>query len=292
MEQAPIADAPQRHGYPAGVPCWIDLVSPDPQGALAFYGGLFGWAFEDGTPPGSPDRYAVARLRDADVAGISLTPIAAESATAWTTYVCSDDVDATLERIRTAGGTVIRGPDDLAGAAGVAVCADTTGARFGIWQPTGHRGVQRANEDGTWNIQELATPDLDGAKAFYGAAFGWVVDEVDFGGTTGHMVRMPGYGDFIEQHVPGNRQRQAEAGVPPGYEDAVAWMSQLAPGAGEPAWSLTFAVDDVDGAAERASDLGGTLVVEPFDAGPGVRLAVVADPAGAAFTILTYAPPA
>jgi predicted enzyme related to lactoylglutathione lyase len=59
----------ERDGYPAGVPCWVDIEVPDPETALLFYSGLFGWEFDDSTPPGSSGRYFVARLRGATVAG-------------------------------------------------------------------------------------------------------------------------------------------------------------------------------------------------------------------------------
>ena len=49
---------------------------------------------------------------------------------------------------------------------------------------------------------------------------------------------------------------------------------------------MSFVVDDADAAAARVRELGGTVVVEPFELAFS-RLAVVADPAGAAFTINT-----
>ena len=45
---------PERDGYIPGVPCWIDTSQPDPEAAVDFYRGLFGWEFEDVMPPGSP----------------------------------------------------------------------------------------------------------------------------------------------------------------------------------------------------------------------------------------------
>ena len=56
--------------YIAGVPCWIDTSQPDAEAAVAFYGDLFGWEFEDVMPPESPARYFVARLRGGDVAAV------------------------------------------------------------------------------------------------------------------------------------------------------------------------------------------------------------------------------
>ena len=45
---------PERDGYIPGVPCWVDTSQPDPEAALPFYRGLFGWEFEDVMPEGSP----------------------------------------------------------------------------------------------------------------------------------------------------------------------------------------------------------------------------------------------
>jgi hypothetical protein len=54
-------------------------------------------------------------------------------------------------------------------------------------------------------------------------------------------------------------------------------------------WSVTFAVDDADVAAEKAAELGGTVVVPPFDA-PWVRMTVIADPQGATFVASKFVP--
>jgi predicted enzyme related to lactoylglutathione lyase len=51
---------PERDGYIPGVPCWADLSVPDSQAALAFYGGLFGWEFED-VAARSESSYFIAR---------------------------------------------------------------------------------------------------------------------------------------------------------------------------------------------------------------------------------------
>ena len=60
----------ERDGYLPGVPCWVDTSQPDPEAAVAFYGGLFGWDFKDAMPPGSPGKYFFARLRGGDVAAV------------------------------------------------------------------------------------------------------------------------------------------------------------------------------------------------------------------------------
>jgi predicted enzyme related to lactoylglutathione lyase len=75
-----------------------------------------------------------------------------------------------------------------------------------------------------------------------------------------------------------------EMGAPPGFADVVAAIVPIPddqPDA-RPHWSVTFATDDADASAEKASVLGGTVVAPPFDA-PWVRMTVIADPQGASF---------
>ncbi|WP_046472540.1 VOC family protein [Allosalinactinospora lopnorensis] len=278
----------ERDGYPAGVPCWVDIEGPDPEAAMRFYSGLFGWEFDDSTPPGSSGRYFVARLRGAAVAGVGSPGKGEPSAPAWNTYVRVEDADAAAAEMAGAGGRVLTGPYEIPGAGRAAVCADPAGALFRIWEPKGHEGAERVNEPDTWNMSELTTHDPEAAKAFYGAVFGWEADPVDFGAETSTMWRLPGYGGFTEDYEPDIRSRQWEEGVPPGFEDAVGWMVRM-PGdvSGEegPRWSVTFAVGDVDAVAERAARIGGGVETAPFDVGDNVRLAVLRDPLGAVFAV-------
>ncbi len=76
---------PEREGFPAGVPAWIDSAQPDVDAAIAFYGGLFGWQFDDRAPGGSEDRYVVASLDGKTVAAIASPSVAGHpSSPAWT----------------------------------------------------------------------------------------------------------------------------------------------------------------------------------------------------------------
>jgi len=62
---------PERDGYIAGVPCWIDTTQPDPDAAASFYTRLFGWEFENAMPAGESAKYLIGRIRGGDVAAIS-----------------------------------------------------------------------------------------------------------------------------------------------------------------------------------------------------------------------------
>ena len=276
-----------RDGYPPGVPCWIDTEQPDPSAAIAFYGGLFGWQFEDRIPPGAPGRYAVAQLQGLDVAAVASADPGA-GPPVWNTYVWVDDVEATTSVAARAGGAVLAGALDVGPAGRMAVIADPSGAPLRLWQAGTNRGAGIVNAPGTWNWSNLHTPDVDAARAFYAAVFGWAALDVEIGGGTATMWRRPGYGDFLEVLEPGLRSRQDADGVPPGFADAIAWVMPAADGE-EPRWSVTFAVDDTDAVVQRALDLGGEVRVAPFDAGP-VRAADLADPQGTGFSVNSYDP--
>jgi predicted enzyme related to lactoylglutathione lyase len=272
--------------YPPGVPCWVDIAQPDPDAAARFYGGLFGWSFDDAAPPGAPAPYLMARLGGTDVAAIT----AGDATPAWNTYVRVESASDAVARAREAGATVLAEPRAAGDAGVMAVLADPSGAQIRVWEPAAFGGAGLVNAAGSWNWSDLSTDDPDGARAFYGALFGWEADPIDFGDGGGSMMwRRPGYGDVLEQRDPGIRRRHAEHGAPPGFTDAIGWLQPLPGPDVAPHWHVTFAVDDADGAARRAGELGGTVAVPPFEAGP-TRVAVLADPAGAAFTVSHYAP--
>jgi predicted enzyme related to lactoylglutathione lyase len=271
--------------YPPGVPCWIDLGVPDPDGAAAFYAGVLGW---DVAAAGPSSSYLVARLDGATVAGIRPDPASGD--VAWRTYVCVDDADAAVASVVEAGGRVVSAAAPVDGVARVAVVADPGGAVFGLWQPDGIRGAGRVNAPGTWNFSNLATGSpSDDAVAFYGNVFGWQARPAQLGPETSTMLCLPGYGETQDAKEPGFLRRHAEGGTPPGFTDAFGWL-EPAPAPDAPAaWTVTFAVDDADAVVDRVLAGGGAVTVPAFDAGPA-RLAVVADPWGAPFTVSAYQP--
>jgi predicted enzyme related to lactoylglutathione lyase len=265
----------ERDEYPTGVPCWVDTMQPDAEAAARFYGALFGWELAGpaatGDPPGS---YFVARVRGGDVAGIGSPPPAHQRPpTVWNTYVAVESADAAAEAARGAGGTVLAEPFDVPPAGRLGVVADPAGAAFGVWEAGEREGAQRVNEPGAWSMSLLATSDPEGAKAFYGAVFGWETEGFELDGAQFWLWRLPGYvGGEPAQPVP---------------RDLVAVMAPLGadpPAGASPSWSVDFWVDDVDATATRVAELGGAVVVEPAST-PIARQATLADPEGATFTV-------
>jgi predicted enzyme related to lactoylglutathione lyase len=250
----------QRDSYPAGVPCWVEMLAPDSRATGAFYGDLMGWTLDGPGPMPDGGEYFVAQVDGRDVAGIGTLPV--DAPTQWTTYVSVDDPADTVSRVRAAGGTVIAGPVAVPPAGELALIADPQGAVLGLWKAGSRRGAQLINQAGAWAMSALHTPDPAGAEEFYGRVFGWTRETMDGFG----LCRLPGYvGGEPQQPVP---------------RDVVAVMLAAD---GTPHWSVDFWVSDTDATAARATELGGR-VHGPFDV-PGFRQAVVADPEGAAFTI-------
>jgi predicted enzyme related to lactoylglutathione lyase len=230
-------------------------IQPDCHAGAEFYGALFGWEthYEHG--------FFTARLRGRDVAAVAPLPEGAPPA-AWITNVYVDDPDATAAAARAAGGTVLAEPFDFA-VGRLAMIADPTGAVFGAWRPAGVSGAQVVNEPSAWAMSRLDTPDLESAAAFYASVFGWTTES--FGPVT--MFRLPGY-------VGGEPQQPVSREV----------VALMLPGEAPARWTADFWVGDADATAARAAELGGAQLEPPSDT-PMSRAVLLADPAGAAFSV-------
>ena len=119
---------------------------------------------------------------------------------------------------------------------------------------------------GTITWTELLTPDAEAAKAFYAALCGWGFDTMPLAG---------GEGDYV---------LAIKDGAPvAGILDTTLLD---APGELAPGWFNYIAVDDVDAAARDSIAAGGTLVRAPYDIPDVGRVAIVADPGGAAIGLI------
>jgi predicted enzyme related to lactoylglutathione lyase len=260
----------ERDRYPAGVPCWVETLQPDPQRAVAFYCAVFGWDCADpGTMPGG-GTYHVARYGGRDVAGIGATPAqGGPSAPVWMTYVRVERIEDTLARVRAAGGSVLVDALDAPPAGRLAVIADPDGVSLCLWEAHSREGAQRINEAGAWAMSALLTANAERATAFYGSVFDWQTEP--FAGVPGVVLfRLPGYVGGLPQQ--------------PAPRDVVAVMAPLPSNGVPPHWSVEFWVADAAAAAATAERLGGRVLVAPHRELVFER-AVIADPAGAVFTI-------
>jgi uncharacterized protein len=245
--------------YDHGVPSWVDLSTEDLPKARAFYGSLFGWD----TPEGPPEAggYTLAAIGGQPVAGLA-PKMDPNFPTVWMTYVNVDDADDVIGKVADAGGRVLVPPMDVLDVGRLGIFADPSGAVIGAWQPRAHKGAGLVNEPNTYCWSELVTTDVDAAKAFYAAVFGWGAE------TQG------GDGMVYTEWKVGDRSVGGMMEKPPEMPAEV-----------PPYWGVYFAVDDADEAVARIGELGGTVMMGPMDIEPG-RFAVAADPTGAPFNVL------
>ena len=155
--------------YDNGVPGWVDLGTPDLDAARGFYSALFGWDI----PPGPEEAggYSIAMLRGKPVAGLG--PAMNPGPPVWATYVIVDSADDTAKKVKDNGGAAFVEPMDVLDAGRMAVFADPQGAVFSVWQAGIMPGAGIVNEPNSYSWSELVTSDIDAAKKFYGAVFGW-----------------------------------------------------------------------------------------------------------------------
>jgi len=249
--------------YEPGTPSWVDVSTSDLGASGAFYSKLFGWEAEDqGADAG---HYTMFRMRGLNVAGMGQR-MDENQPPAWTTYVTVRDADATVAKVREAGGAVFMEPMDVLDVGRMAVLADPTGAVFALWQPRAHQGAQLANEPDTFCWNELNTRDTAAAIPFYEAVFGWTAETNQMGPMT-----------YTEWKVDGR---------------TVAGMMDMPPDvpAEVPAhWLVYFAVSDCDATVANATSLGATTFMPPTDIPPG-RFAVLGDPQGAVFAVIKTNP--
>jgi predicted enzyme related to lactoylglutathione lyase len=251
--------------YENGLPSWVDMGSPDLSLARAFYSGLFGWDAPEGPPEAGG--YSVCLLQGKSVAGLG-PQMSPEAPPSWLTYVNVDDADATVAKVKAAGGTVFVEPMDVMDVGRMAVFADPQGAVIGLWQPGTHLGAELVNDPGTFCWSELVTNDLDGAKAFYKAVFDWGAED------QGPPGGPPAYTEW-------KLSGRSIGGMMPKTPEMPAEMPPL--------WGVYFAVDDADAAAAKAQELGGALFMGPVDIEPG-RFAVLADNQGVMFQVIALSP--
>ena len=252
---------PERTEHAPGTPSWIDI-GTDVDAAKRFYGGLFGWEAHDAGPVEETGGYGFFLKNGKLVAGYG--PQQNPGPPFWSTYVAVSDADDTAQKVKANGGQVVMDPMDVMAAGRMAVFQDPTGAFFSIWQAGEHKGAELVNEPGSFSWNELNTRDVDAAKSFYAAVFGWECETMQMGPMTYTEIKLNGRpvgGMTGMDNVP--------ADVPPH-------------------WLTYFSVDDTDATVAKAQELGGSVLVPPMDIPPG-RFSVVADDKGAHFAVIKMA---
>lgn len=246
--------------HPHGTVCFAELATPDPDSAAQLYAHVLGWRTRTG-PSGIS-------LFHVDGLDVGLLREVGEGIPGWVPFVSVASVDATIGRARELGATVRQEPSDVPGVARRAVIEDPAGGAMGLWEARGHAGVQLAAAPGAPWWTEFIVLELEAAKRFYSALFGWTLTDTRV--TTGRytMCRLNGVG------VAGLMPIEPSWGLVP------------------PRWQTLYIVSDCEDAVDRVREQGAEVFFGPVDVAGAGRLAVVSDRDDAVFVVIAPTAPA
>jgi len=137
---------------------------------------------------------------------------------------------------------------------------------FGVWEPLEFTGAQIVNEPGALVWNQLSTPDAKGAATFYKAVLGL------------DAAPMPEMPEFTGFQVKGRTI------------GGVQGMENLPEGV-PPHWLANFSVDDTDSTIAALVRAGGSVMAPAFDMEKVGRMAVLQDPQGATFAVVSLSAP-
>jgi predicted enzyme related to lactoylglutathione lyase len=257
---------PQMEKHAPGTFCWVELATTDQDAAKKFYGSLFGWTVVE-YPMGPGSFYSMFQLNGRDAAaGYTMRPEerAAGVPPHWNLYVAVEDADKAAAKAVELGGRLPAGVFDVFTNGRMGVVIDPTGAAFCLWQPKQTQGMGVMGENHSYCWADLITGDRVGAKQFYEQLFGWRI--------------FPGAGKDESTYLHIAMGEQGIAGIQP--------EAMHKPGV-PPHWTPYFMVADADQATAKAQELGAAVYAPPMDVGEGLRIAVLADPQGAVFSLFS-----
>lgn len=233
---------------------WRDLVTPDVERAKAFYGQLFGWAYDAMPMPGG-GTYWVVRSGGQMIGGVMATPPGSPAPPSWTSYVSVADVDASCRAFVERGARALVEPKDIPGGGRFAVIQDPEGAVLGLLRSGGEGQPASRPPAGTFCWETLSARDPARAKAFYRSLLGW------------NPATGPG-GEAVFATAAGIQVADLQAARN-----------------GPASWVTYVAVDDVAASRSKASELGGRVVVPLVEIPKVGKMALIADPAGAVLAL-------
>jgi predicted enzyme related to lactoylglutathione lyase len=239
---------------------WFDLFTNDLEASGRFYEELFGWAFHPGEFGGT----SVHTIHREGVPIGNAVQINREKSkvrkSRWLGYVSVEDVDQSTMVVKENDGTVHINPKELPNRGRVAVVTDPQGAVFAMVTASEGDPLDQGIMENFWLGSELWTSHVDSALNFYGFLVGYEKRSVD--------VKS---GETYSLLVKDGQPRAGMVEIP--WDDV------------KPNWVPYIAVEDVIAIADKAEQLGGTLLIAPD---PKVRegtAAIISDPDGAVFGV-------
>ena len=249
---------------PHGSFIWYELLTPDAEGAKAFYQAVVaGW--EVGPTSAEHEGYREIRSGEGHAGGMmELTGEMLDGGAmpVWLGYVGVDDVDETVAAIEAAGGSVHLPAFDIPGIGRIAMVADPQGNPFYVMRGASDEDSAAFSTEavGQVNWNELTTADPVAARAFYGQQFGWTSEEF-----------MP-MGEMGEYRFIAHNDQTIGA-ISPCVE-------------GPAGWRYYIRVPSIAAAVDAVKAGGGAVSMGPHEVPGGDHIIIATDPQGAEFALV------
>jgi len=240
---------------------WADLVTDDVPAARKFYAQLFGWTFRD------LGGYVIAANDERPLCGMFQRPRPKEQSAQprWIGYLSVSNVERARKAVTQAGGKVLVEPQKFPKRGEQAVFADAEGAVFGVIKSSAGDPQDFLADPGDWIWIQLLSRDGRKAAEFYRNVGGYeIIENSETNRMSDFVLASEGY---------------ARATVRTIWQDSEKVR---------PTWLPFVRVKSVTDSVAQAKQLGGNALIEPKTELFQGRVAVVADPTGAAIGILEW----
>jgi predicted enzyme related to lactoylglutathione lyase len=255
-----------------GTFAWYDLMTPDASASKKFYPAVTGWSIE----PWGTTGYEMWTISKGNAIG-GIAPISPDQRALgmpahWLGSVNVDDVDSAASKVRSLGGKVVHGPEEIPDVGRYAVIEDPQGAQIALFKSSDpYPGWDGTPSVGRFTWHELMAIDARRAFDFYRQLFGWeIIEEMDMGPEAGMYLE---YGKNGKMYG-GIFNRRPEHGNMTPY------------------WTFYANVKDLNKAVDAVKKGGGTIIMGPMEVPGGSTVAMGKDPQGAMFALHQSAPAA
>jgi predicted enzyme related to lactoylglutathione lyase len=241
---------------------WHELMTSDPQSAIAFYSKVVGWKPQKWDEDPS---YTLMTYQGSQMAGVMKIPAEAKAMgtpPSWMPYLGTPDIHVTEWEAQRLGGKVHKKAWTIPTVGTVAILEDPQGAAFAAYTPERTPKVGEECPVGDFSWHELATTNHKAAFDFYRELFGWKkTSSYDMGPQGEYLM----YG-FGEKPLGGIYTKGNDAPGPP------AWLSYVR-------------VTDVKATTRTITSAKGQIILEPMEVPGGDWITVAKDPQGAVFAV-------
>jgi uncharacterized protein len=240
---------------------WADLVTDDVPAAQRFYGQLFGWKYWDyGT-------YLVALNEERPLCGMFQRPRPKDKPAGprWFGYLSVASTDQATRAVTKGGGRVLAAAQKMPKRGEQVVFADPEGALFGVIKSSGGDPEDFLAEPGDWIWIQLLSRDARKAAEFYRGVGGYqVIENTATNRLSDYVLTSKGYA------------RATVRTISPSQDQVL------------PTWLPFVRVKNVGESAALATQLGGKVLIAPKAENLDGKVAVIADPTGAAIGIMEW----